>query len=81
MSITRCARYDAEGTGYAPHGSIMCEGHAVTIAESTDLLGLIEVMAVCNDAHVVEEDGHWKVVGEPTEGALRTLALKAAFND
>jgi len=78
--ITRCARYDVEGTGYAPNGSILYKGKSVTTAENADLLGLIEVMAVCNDAHVVEEDGHWKVVGEPTEGALRTLALKSAFN-
>jgi len=78
--ITRSTRYDIDGTGYAPQGSILCDGHAVTAAKNADLRELIEVMAVCNDSSVVEEDGHWKVVGEPTEGALCTLALKAAFN-
>ena len=36
-------------------------------------------MALCNDAGITEEDGRWKVVGEPTEGALCTLARKAGF--
>jgi magnesium-transporting ATPase (P-type) len=38
-------------------------------------------MAVCNDSEIAEEDGQWKVTGEPTEGALRTLARKAGFAD
>ena len=36
-------------------------------------------MAVANDTVVVEDDGRWTVDGEPTEGALRTLALKVGF--
>ena len=39
-----------------------------------------EAVAVANDTHVAEEDGQWKVTGEPTEGALRTLADKAGFD-
>jgi magnesium-transporting ATPase (P-type) len=35
---------------------------------------------VANDAHVVREDGRWQLVGEPTEGSLRTLAMKAGFD-
>jgi magnesium-transporting ATPase (P-type) len=38
-------------------------------------------MAVCNDARLHEVDGQWRVVGEPTEGALRTLTLKAGVDD
>ena len=78
--ITRSAKYDIDGTGYAPQGAVLHDGNAITVAENAELFELIEVMAVCNDSSVVEEDGHWKVVGEPTEGALRTLALKGAFD-
>ncbi len=78
--ITRAAHYDIDGTGYAPQGSILCNGNPVTPSENADLLALIEVMAVCNDSRIVEEEGHWKIVGEPTEGALCTLALKASFD-
>jgi magnesium-transporting ATPase (P-type) len=33
-------------------------------------------MAVANDATLTERDGQWVLVGEPTEGALVTLARK-----
>ena len=50
------------------------------MAANPDLQTLVEVMAVCNDSEIAQEDGHWKVVGEPTEGALRTLGQKANFD-
>jgi magnesium-transporting ATPase (P-type) len=51
----------------------------VALAQTPDLLALVEVIGLCNDAGIAEEDGHWKVIGEPTEGALRTLARKTGF--
>ena len=78
--VTRGARYDIDGTGYEPRGSIRTDGSAISPDEHPDLHDLIEVMALCNDTRIVEENGLWKVVGEPTEGALRTLALKAGFD-
>src|SRR5258708_8010925 len=41
---------------------------------------MVEFMAVCNDSEIAQEDGQWKVIGEPTEGALRTLGQKAKFD-
>jgi len=79
QALTRQARYDVDGAGYAPYGTIRCEGHAVGTPLPSDLFDLIEVMDVCNDAGIVEQEGQWKAVGEPTEAALRTLALKADF--
>ncbi len=77
--VTRVGQYDVTGIGYAPDGQVRHAGKSVALAEAPDLLALVEVMARCNDAGIAEEDGHWKVVGEPTEGALRTLARKARF--
>ncbi|ANP74716.1 cation-translocating P-type ATPase [Cryobacterium arcticum] len=77
--ITGTARYDVHGIGYDPVGAVLCDGRGVTTAGQDDLARLVEVMAVCNDARVAEADGVWRVVGEPTEGALRTLAQKAGF--
>jgi calcium-translocating P-type ATPase len=34
-------------------------------------------MAVANDSKVIEGDEGWQVLGEPTEGALATLGMKA----
>ncbi|MDP1637400.1 MAG: HAD-IC family P-type ATPase [Candidatus Nitrotoga sp.] len=77
--VTRAGRYDVAGTGYAPQGEITRDGAEVTLDGHDDLRVLIEVMAVANDSHVKEEDGEWRLTGEPTEGALRTLAHKAGF--
>jgi magnesium-transporting ATPase (P-type) len=72
--------YDVEGTGYAPVGRLSRDGQMVQLAEHSDLLALIEVLAVANDAHLAEDNGQWQVVGEPTEGALCTLGRKAGFH-
>jgi magnesium-transporting ATPase (P-type) len=72
--------YDVEGTGYAPDGRLSRNGQPLQLDDHADLLALIEVMAVANDAHLAEENGQWKVVGEPTEGALCTLGRKAGFH-
>jgi len=78
--ITRAGNYLVSGTGYAPEGEITLDGQLVELAEHAHLHALIEVVAVANDTHVAEADGHWYVTGEPTEGALRTLAHKAGFS-
>ncbi|WP_295429683.1 DUF599 family protein [uncultured Thiodictyon sp.] len=77
--VTRVRQYQVSGIGYAPDGLVRHAGLAVALAETPDFLALIEVAALCNDAGIAEDDGHWKVIGEPTEGALCTLARKAGF--
>ena len=77
--VTKVGQYDVEGIGYAPEGKISKGGQEAPLAANPDLEALVEVMAVCNDSEISQEDGHWKVVGEPTEGALRTLGQKAKF--
>jgi Ca2+-transporting ATPase len=41
------------------------------------LLELATVLLGCNNAHLVQEEGKWKTVGDPTEGALLAAGLKA----
>lgn len=78
--ITRAGNYLVSGTGYAPQGQITLDGQLIELAEHAHLHALIEVVAVANDTHVAEDGGQWRVTGEPTEGALRTLAHKAGFS-
>jgi len=78
--VTRAGRYDVAGTGYAPQGQITRDGAQATQDGHDDLRALIEVMAVANDSQVKEEGGEWRLTGEPTEGALCTLALKSGFD-
>ena len=77
--VTRAGQYEVEGLGYAPEGRLTREGRQAPLDAHPDLLALVEVMAVCNDAEIAEESGQWKVIGEPTEGALRVLGCKAGF--
>ncbi len=79
--LTRVGKYEVEGKGYAPEGKITRKEKEASLEGHADLYELVEIMAVCNDSDVAQEDGQWKVTGEPTEGALRTLARKARFDD
>jgi magnesium-transporting ATPase (P-type) len=78
--VTTRHQFDVTGTGYRPDGSIQLDKTPVAPADHPDLAALLTTMAVCNDARVQEIDGQWRVVGEPTEGALRTLTLKAGVD-
>ncbi len=72
------ALYSVEGSGYSPHGLI--RGKDGSFPESGSLKRLMEAACLCNDATLFEEKGNgaafWKVTGDPTEGALLTLAGK-----
>jgi len=68
---------DVAGAGYAPDGGLTVQGGGLVVAEHDDVAAILDTMALCNDALVVPSADGWALVGEPTEGALRTLALKA----
>ncbi len=75
---------DVEGAGYAPAGALRMAGRELAVPELAAswpaLHGLAEVAALCNDAAIHERDGQWLLAGDPTEGALRTLAMKAGVD-
>ena len=77
--ITHHREYQVGGIGYAPEGKVSLDGEPAALDHHPDLHALVEVMEVCNDSRIVEKDGHWTLVGEPTEGALRTLGRKTGF--
>ncbi|MHC9290859.1 cation-translocating P-type ATPase [Mycobacterium sp. LTG2003] len=79
--VTARHQFDVTGTGYRPEGGIALDGMPITPADHPDLAALLTTMAVCNDARLHEADGQWRVVGEPTEGALRALAMKGGIDD
>ncbi len=78
--ITKGGSYHVSGTGYRPEGDITLNGKVADLTQHGHLHAVVEVVAVANDTHIAEDDGQWKVTGEPTEGALRTLAHKAGFD-
>jgi Ca2+-transporting ATPase len=73
---TISGHYRVTGTGYAPEGSI--NGGTAPHADA-DLHRLAHVAAACNDAVLHPPDspnGAWTITGDPTEGALITLAAR-----
>lgn len=77
--VTTQGQYQVSGIGYQPEGELLYAKQPVILAGHPALTALIEVVAVANDSQLLEKDGHWQLVGEPTEGALLCLAEKAGF--
>ncbi|MCU0776013.1 MAG: hypothetical protein MUC74_16490 [Ideonella sp.] len=75
---------DVEGAGYAPLGRLAIGAEALPPGDlatrAPAVAALAEAAALCNDASLHEQDGRWQLAGDPTEGALLTLALKAGLN-
>ncbi|MFE5407921.1 cation-translocating P-type ATPase [Microbacterium sp. NPDC056569] len=75
--VTPLANYDVTGLGYAPEGEIVPVGGGADAAARGDLAAILAIATLCNDAHIVRgDDGTWTLVGEPTEGALKAVAIK-----
>ena len=72
------------GEGYAPEGDFTVKARAIAPLEKPTLSLLLLNCALCNDAALQTENGpngqQWAIVGDPTEGALVTLAAKAGLD-
>jgi cation-transporting P-type ATPase F len=71
--------YSVIGTGYSPQGEILLEGRPVDLADSAVLREVLLCGLLCNDADLEEDAGRWTVRGDPTEGALLSVAAKAGM--
>lgn len=69
---TRDGRCRVSGEGYAPAGDVTAESGDVP----SSIRQLATIFAGCNGASLSEVQGAWKVVGDPTEGALLAAAGK-----
>jgi Ca2+-transporting ATPase len=74
------ASYSVTGTGYDPVGEILdAEGKNVECADRPALRELLATITLANTASLERKDGAWRVVGDPTEGALLTLSAKGGL--
>ncbi|MDP1535848.1 MAG: cation-transporting P-type ATPase [Burkholderiales bacterium] len=74
------AVYEVSGAGYAPEGGFSRDGAIVSAQEDSALAEIARAALLCNDATLREQEGVWQMDGDPTEGALLTLALKAGLD-
>src|SRR6516164_9457355 len=77
-AVTAQSAYQVTGNGYAPKGEIKKEGKPADKEPVLHLMGRVSML--CNDAELFEEDGAWKVEGDPTEGALYPFASKLGLD-
>jgi magnesium-transporting ATPase (P-type) len=72
--------FEVSGAGYAPHGGFAIGGKETNIADHPGAMDLFRAGLLCNDAALNEAEGQWHIAGDPTEGALIPLALKAGMD-
>jgi P-type Ca2+ transporter type 2C len=69
--------YEVTGEGYGLEGEVHLDGKKVGAAHAAPLHELASILIGCNNAHLSKEDDTWKVIGDPTEGALLVAGIKA----
>jgi potassium/sodium efflux P-type ATPase len=78
--VTAQDEYLVEGAGYAPTGRIDAADGDAALGSDAAQTDLIRAALLCNDADLLDRDGRWSVHGDPMEGALVALAMKAGMH-
>lgn len=69
------------GLGYTPEGEFSENDCVVVQEERSFLKPLLTAAVLCNDAKLEKhEDSQWHIHGDPTEGALLTVGMKAGID-
>ena len=85
--VTASGEARFSGTGYAPEGQLeagergLAQG-ALRLPQGAlrrEVEWALTVGQLCNNAALVEQSGHWTVLGDPLEGALKVAAAKAGI--
>ena len=90
MTVTKLVvdgeTFEVTGEGYEPVGHIRETLNVKRETTSEDpsrlpsgLRQLLEAAVLCNGATLQQENGTWRIIGDPTEGALLVAAAKAGL--
>ncbi|MEJ2269808.1 MAG: HAD-IC family P-type ATPase [Desulfobulbaceae bacterium] len=71
--------YEISGIGYEPEGSISHESQLVDITTCMELEQTLRIGMLCNESNLYQEDGEYRIDGDPTEGALIVSAIKGGL--
>jgi Ca2+-transporting ATPase len=69
---------EVTGVGYEPKGEFHGSG-SLSPKDDKDLSLILTIGALCNNANLQNDNGTWRIIGDPTEGALIVAAAKAGF--
>lgn len=76
---TNNSTFRVTGEGYTPTGDFELNGKKANLDECPEISAFLVSCAVCNDAVLQQQQGEWTILGDPTEGALVTLAGKGGI--
>jgi len=74
---------DVTGTGYEPAGEFLENGNRISPDDSDSLKILFNIAALCNNSGLIKPGGAgnaYGITGDPTEGALTVVAVKAGMD-
>ena len=75
---------DVTGDGYNPTGSLTIQGRDINLPEQPAVARLLEIQVLCNDSRLEQDteggSDEWRVIGDPTEGAMVVAAAKAGID-
>lgn len=75
--ITSNAQFDITGTGYNDDGAFILNETKITPLAYPDLMTAIKVGVLANEASLTPVNSHWQLAGNPLDGALLAVGLKA----
>jgi P-type Ca2+ transporter type 2C len=76
-------RLTVTGVGYAPEGQLLDNKQALSTPVEGDVRQFLVAAGLCTDARLLppnSESSQWTVLGDPTEAALRVVAVKAGID-
>ena len=71
---------DVTGVGFEPEGEFLFKKRKVDPQKEGSLDLLLKISYFCNDSEL-REVPEWHVIGDPTEGALKVLAMKGGVKE
>jgi magnesium-transporting ATPase (P-type) len=77
-AVTAESAYQITGDGYAPEGEVQKDRKPADKDPVLALMGRVSML--CNYAELFQQEGAWKVEGDPTEGALYPFASKLGMD-
>ena len=71
--------FEVTGSGFEPVGIFKQDEKEININDQKNILELCRDALLCNDATLSSSEKGWHIEGDPMEGALVSLAIKAGF--
>ncbi|MFT4261099.1 MAG: cation-translocating P-type ATPase [Candidatus Woesearchaeota archaeon] len=72
---------DVDGKPYEPNSVFKLKGKEISKKELQKRHDFFYTAILCNNAEIINKEGNYQLSGEPTEGAMLSLAASAGFDE